>query len=164
MVLAKVGSAHLPFYRSSSGTDGKNAGEWYPFFGHTGDWIIKGDVNDDGSMSYSDEITRVNDLLNAHLHLPPTEYIGRDFTIRNSAGEIKYDLSEQIPVADLLASQYFRQYENTDAATAAYVTDLTGYNPVALKGYHPSDRTDLRKESAREWREQIVEAIKKQGG
>ena len=35
-VLANVNGKIIPFYKSRQETDGKIAGDWYPFFGNTG--------------------------------------------------------------------------------------------------------------------------------
>lgn len=40
-VLAKVGDFYLPFYISSAGTSGKKQWKRYPFFGFTGNWLVK---------------------------------------------------------------------------------------------------------------------------
>ena len=37
-----INGAVIPMYRSKSGTDGKSAGTWYPFFYSTTNWIVKG--------------------------------------------------------------------------------------------------------------------------
>ncbi len=69
-VLARVGNIHLPYYRSKSGTDGKNQGDWYPFFGYTGEWAVKGPIDKDGSMNYHPKIDEVTRLLNQNLRIP----------------------------------------------------------------------------------------------
>lgn len=44
IVFCKLAGETIPFYRSSKGTGGKNAGKWYPMFGFgRGNWMIKGD-------------------------------------------------------------------------------------------------------------------------
>lgn len=80
--IARVGEFYLPFYISSSGTDGKKEGEWYPFFGYTGNWIVKGDIEKDGEMKYSDEITKVQDILRKNFKIP-VKYL-------NQFGEMGY--------------------------------------------------------------------------
>jgi hypothetical protein len=66
-VLAKVGDFYLPFYISSAGTSGKKQGEWYPFFGYTGNWLVKGRVGNKGEMEYSQKISEVQKLLQENL-------------------------------------------------------------------------------------------------
>jgi len=69
-VLAKVGDFYLPFYISSAGTSGKKQGEWYPFFGYTGNWLVKGRVGNKGEMEYSQKISEVQKLLQENLQFP----------------------------------------------------------------------------------------------
>jgi hypothetical protein len=70
-VVANINGQLVPFYQSSSGTSGKNAGKWYPFFGYTGPWLVKGSVDKNtGEMSYSPEIDNVTKLLNENLVFP----------------------------------------------------------------------------------------------
>lgn len=76
IVIANVNGVKLPFYRSSKGTDGKQKGKWYPFFGFgtgsrtaTGvqgenNWLIKGSI-EEMEVGYNiPEIQRVQNLLN----------------------------------------------------------------------------------------------------
>ncbi len=44
IVFAKLNGHIIPFYRSSSGTSGKQEGKWYPFFGFGDNWLVKFDV------------------------------------------------------------------------------------------------------------------------
>jgi hypothetical protein len=76
-VLAKVGELYVPFYISSSGTSGKTEGKWYPFFGYTGSWVVKGEVKENGEMEYSSKISEVQDLLNENFKIP-VKYIDLD--------------------------------------------------------------------------------------
>ncbi|MCL4366693.1 hypothetical protein M1563_00795 [Patescibacteria group bacterium] len=69
-VLARVGNIHLPFYKSKNGTSGKNQGEWYPFFGYTGNWLVKGKVGQNGEMIYHPQVDVVARTLNQNLCLP----------------------------------------------------------------------------------------------
>ena len=69
-ILCNVNGNVIPFYQSSRGTSGKIKGAWYPFFGYTGNWLIKGDVDEKGNMSYSSEIDRVTKLLNKDFKIP----------------------------------------------------------------------------------------------
>jgi citrate (Si)-synthase len=87
-VVANVNGQLIPFYKSSAGTSGKTQGEWYPFFGYTGSWLVKGSVDKvTGKMSYSPEIDRVTNLLNENLVFPD-KYIDRTTnSIKNTKGE-----------------------------------------------------------------------------
>lgn len=56
VIIANINGFKVPFYKSSSGTDGKTKGNWYPFFGvgagartsgmntSDGTWLIKGGI------------------------------------------------------------------------------------------------------------------------
>jgi len=45
-VIADVNGVKVPFYQSSGGTERKVSGEWYPFFGNRGAWLIKGNIEE----------------------------------------------------------------------------------------------------------------------
>jgi hypothetical protein len=159
MILARVGNAHIPFYRSSNGTDGKKQGEWYPFFGHTGKWLIKGDVVDDGSMHYSPEITAVQDILNENLILPSASYLNRDFQLTLSNGAVAYDIGQEIPMGSVMGSQEYQDNKDIDIASAAYIKRLSGYDPRALDGYHPKNKNPEKSRMPLEWIEKILKEI-----
>ena len=72
-VIANVNGVIIPFYQSAHGTDGKIKGAWYPFFGMTGNWLVKGAIESNGQMNYSPEIDRITKLLNSSLHLDSTK-------------------------------------------------------------------------------------------
>ncbi len=161
MVLARVGGAHVPFYRSSSGTSGKNQGEWYPYFGHTGDWIIKGGVAEDGSMDYLPEITEVQAKLNEHLILPDVDFVDyRDLTIK-SGDTVIYSLGDEIPFANFLDYEE-RKTHDDEEATRMYIKKITGYNPEKLKGYHPAVNDPVKKNDSDNWKKLIIEAVRKE--
>lgn len=83
IVVANVNGIKLPFYRSSSGTDGKQKGKWYPFFGfgkgsrsssqtstNENNWLIKGSI-EDMEVGYNiPEIQNVQNLLNEQFNWP----------------------------------------------------------------------------------------------
>lgn len=94
-VVANINGQLVPFYKSSAGTSGKTEGAWYPFFGYTGSWLVKGSVDKTtGKMSYSPEIDRVTDLLNENLVFPD-KYIGRaSNSIKNTKGEVIIDMNQ----------------------------------------------------------------------
>lgn len=67
IVFAKVAGETIPFYRSLSGTDGKNKSEWYPFFGFAHDgWFVKSS----GTISrgVNPELENIRQILNATLN------------------------------------------------------------------------------------------------
>jgi len=98
-VVANVNGQLIPFYKSSSGTDGKTQGAWYPFFGYTGSWLVKGGIDKStGKMGYSPEIDKVTTLLNENL-IFPDKYINRvTNNIKNNDGEVVYDFNNHFKV------------------------------------------------------------------
>lgn len=132
MVVAKVGDGHLPFYVSSAGTSGKRAGEWYPFFGYTGTWLVKGHITnkDTGDMYYSDTIQKVQDLLNENFRFPAS-YIsprGKFGTEPDENGieptKIYANLSKMLKYQNYMFDEKYK-----DKSDAEYVQRITGYNP-----------------------------------
>lgn len=95
-VLANINGKIIPFYRSSKGTDGKIKGDWYPFFGNTGNWLVKGSISSDGKMSYSKEIDKVTKLLNDNLKLPEYDVNGASLSIE-IPGITGYGVSKMFP-------------------------------------------------------------------
>lgn len=162
VVLARIGQAHLPFYRSSKGTDGKNTGEWYPFFGHTGDWIIKGNIQPDGRMEYLPSISRVQRILNEHLILPDTGFLNKDLNI-TSDSKIMYSLGQEISMVDFLDSDEYRRSDGVEEGEREYIREITGYNPEALKNYHPNQKSRYpeKAELASKWMADILSGIEK---
>jgi hypothetical protein len=162
VVLARVGGAHIPFYRSSSGTDGKKQGEWYPFFGHTSDWIIKGDIAADGSMNYLPEITEVQKILNEHLVLPDPGYLNRDFNMV-SGEKVLYSVGNEIPMSDFIKSPEFKNFDNSDEGQKEYIKRVTGYDPNQLSRYHPSDRhkNPAKAQMVQDWMSEVLQGIHK---
>lgn len=132
VVLAKVNNIHLPFYISSSGTSGKRQGEWYPFFGYTGSWLVKGEVKSNGDMYYHPEIKKVQDILNKNLVLPAS-YIsprGKFGTNLNKRGvepqNVLFDINQHLKYQNYM----FTDYADYDQA---YVEHMTGYMPVGVE-------------------------------
>jgi len=158
-VVAKVGNAHLPFYRSSRGTDGKRSGEWYPFFGHTGPWLIKGDIDAEGSMSYDAAISEVQSKLNTHLVLPHPDLLDRSFAIRKESGEVFYDVGKEIPISDIRDQEELKQYESWDERERVYIEQMTGYKPAVLAGMHPDKDTE-KKALSNQWISDVVQSIR----
>lgn len=66
-VIANVKGVQIPFYQSSGGTGGKISGEWYPFFGNTGAWLIKGNIEDLKRGYDIPELKEIMDYLNINL-------------------------------------------------------------------------------------------------
>jgi hypothetical protein len=61
----------FPFYVSNSGTSGKEAGKWYPFFGIAKNgWLIKGSMEQLESEYGIEELSQVSKNLNERLRIP----------------------------------------------------------------------------------------------
>lgn len=70
-VVANINGVLLPFYKSSSGTDGKHKNQWYPFFGigdsvhgEKGNWLIKGGIKEMEVGYGIDQISKIQKILN----------------------------------------------------------------------------------------------------
>jgi len=147
MVLAKVGNIHLPFYVSSGTNGGKNSGEWYPFFGYTGDWMIKGQaITPQGAMEYHPQIDAVREALNRHLILPsaisPQGALGPGPVINQEPGVVMFDINNHLK---------YRASGPSPEEEKQFVDKMTGYAP----------RTIVNKyESAMPWINAVVGSIK----
>lgn len=109
-VVANINGQLVPFYKSSEGTSGKIQGAWYPFFGYTGAWLVKGRVDKTtGRMSYSPEIDRVTTLLNENLVFPD-QYIDRvTNSIKNTKGEVIIDMNKAFKINRLWQKEFGSQ-------------------------------------------------------
>lgn len=153
VVVTRVGEGHLPFYISSAGTSGKRAGEWYPFFGYTGDWIVKGDITSkQGDMEYSQKISEVQNILNENLRFP-SRNISPKGKFGTGKGENQYEPEKvYAELGDYLKYQNIMFQDNwKDKSEKEFVQRITGYNPekVANNG----------KGSAKEWIKSIVNKL-----
>lgn len=163
-VVANINGQLVPFYKSSSGTSGKTQGDWYPFFGYTGNWLVKGGIDKaTGKMSYSPEIDRVEKLLNENL-IFPDKYINRATnTVKDVDGNIMFDFNDFFKVnriwqkVDGINTGKTYNYkidglkENTRAEPGA-VALVTGLNTTEL------DSSSTPKEND-EWLELIINNI-----
>jgi hypothetical protein len=150
MVLVKVKNIHLPFYISSAGTSGKKQGEWYPFFGYAGLWLVKGNVSENGKMEYHSEITKVQEILNQNLKIP-TQYISPKGKF--GGGPRDESGSEPLNVSFDL-NQHFK-YQNfyfTGEGEVLYTKRITGYDPAQV--------INDGGESSEVWIKHIIEEIK----
>lgn len=86
IVLARVGSGILPFYCSLAGTGGKTQGNWYPFFGVYGNWIIKSSRDDLENGYNIPEIQTAQKILN--------EQLGNIIGTQNIATEVGFPFDE----------------------------------------------------------------------
>lgn len=73
-VIVNIGGVKVPFYRSSSGTGGKQIGKWYPFFGFGKNkegslpWLIKGYISAMENYYNSEAIEVYSNILNKTLN------------------------------------------------------------------------------------------------
>lgn len=149
-VVCKVGNIHLPFYKSSEGTSGKKKGQWYPFFGVTQMWIVKGETNEDGEMKYNEEITKVQNLLNENLRIPNSNYISPNGLFGSGKGEGFEPTSVYLDLKDHIKYQngfFFENETNQD-------------HTVRVTGYDPKKVMNDGKGSAHKWIDDVVGAIK----
>lgn len=146
-ILCNVNGNVIPFYQSSRGTSGKIKGNWYPFFGYTGNWLIKGDVNEKGEMSYSSEIDRITNLLNKDFKIP-TDFDNNG--ISNSTGLNVRDLGLNVytvfdrfrkSMSDVNTNDptelvfYDKDLKESTNADALFVKEITG---IKTEGIHQS--------------------------
>lgn len=130
MILAKVGNIHLPFYISSEGTGGKKQGGWYPFFGDTGLWIVKGKIDkSNGEMHYHPEITKIQEILNKNLIFPSSftspkgKFGGGKDKESNEPSTVYFDLNKHLKYQNW----FFTEYKDKDEKK--FVERITGYKP-----------------------------------
>lgn len=163
-VVAKVGNIHLPFFISSGGTGGKNAGEWYPFFGLSQGWLVKtnlsGEFGDGNKMIYHSEITKVNELLNENLVLP--------MNIFDDKGVLYSDIEtvgNKINLKDVIG---FKNYidDESDIAVNRSIEDLekyrdyereTGLFKIVLEYLRESKNMELNNAKNEEEKKKIIE-------
>ncbi|AGO49451.1 structural protein [Cellulophaga phage phi4:1] len=141
-VVANINGQTIPFYKSSAGTSGKEAGSWYPFFGYTGAWLVKGEVVN-GKMTYSKEIDNVTNLLNENFVFPDKYISRKDNIARDSRGVGMIDFNNYFKINRLeekgkgITTGNKSQYtveglkENT-RAESALVALITGLNTSEL--------------------------------
>lgn len=149
MVIAKVKNIHVPFYISSSGTDGKNKGTWYPFFGFNGAWLVKGNVSEDGEMKYHPEITKVQEILNENLKFPASF-----ISPKGKFGGGPKDANGVEPLNAAFDLNDHFQYQNqffSDEKDINYTKRITGYNPERV--------VNDEEESSEKWISDIISEI-----
>ena len=164
-VVANINGQLIPFYKSSAGTSGKIEGDWYPFFGYTGDWLVKGSVDKTtGKMNYSPEIDRVTTLLNENLVFPD-KYLSRvTNTIKNTKGEVIIDMNKAFKINRLWQKAFQSQtgtntnyqikgLKDNTRSESGVVALITGLNATEL------DSSKTPKENA-EWLKLINSNIK----
>ncbi len=163
-VVAKVGNIHLPFFISSGGTGGKNAGEWYPFFGLSQGWLVKtnlsGEFGDDNKMIYHPEITKVNELLNENLVLPMNifddkgvlcsdiETVGNKINLKDVIGFKNY-IDDEADMSINRTIEDFQKYRNSEIET--------GLSQIVLKYLRESKDMELSSAKNEEEKKKIIE-------
>jgi hypothetical protein len=153
-VVAKVDNVHVPFYISSSGTSGKRKGEWYPFFGYTGDWLVKGKITGkNGEMEYHPAISKVQDLLNTELVLP-VQYLSPRGKMGNryegddvEPTDTVFDINKHFKYQNV----YFTEFAGHEDPDKDFVERVTGYKPTKVK----NDKGD----SVDDWIKDVVSRI-----
>ena len=93
MVLLDLPKGKLAFYQSSEGTSGKEAGDWYPFFGiGSQGYIIKGEVSKMNTGYNQPQIKEIMNTLNSYY--PPVNSDKFDVTLFRN-GVDGTDISKQ---------------------------------------------------------------------
>jgi hypothetical protein len=182
-VLANVNGVVIPYYISSAGTDGKIKGAWYPFFGYTGNWLVKGSINKKtGEMSYSPSIDRVTKLLNDNLKFINPSEIGikgelvKKNRIKNDDGTISIKTINVGNTSDYGLKSYsvFERFPKEKFPTLdpgkmreGMVFDREINKPVhsnsmfvkELTGLYP---IDISTNNSNKWIKDIIEKVEKQ--
>lgn len=151
IVLARVGDIHLPFYRSAFGTSGKARGEWYPFFGFSDKWLIKGSTEESEEGYHNDKIERVRNILNHNLRLPLMPWRLDDkgmLRLQNDTNDEYFDINTLLPFQMIEKST---DYVKEDEA----IRRITGYNPAPEIGPNYKTGNNL----SFEWREAVLSQI-----
>jgi hypothetical protein len=113
-------------------------------------------------MNYSPEISGVQKILNEHLILPDTSVLNREFNMTSvKDGSILYSVGNDIPMDNFIESEEFKNRgDNFEEAERLYVKNITGYDPVQLKGHHPGFK-DGKTEMVWDWISEVVEGVNK---
>ncbi len=78
-VIVQIDNLEIPFYCSSQGTDGKQKGGWYPFYGFSDSgWVMKDGYDKEGNWIYNEnadqktqnKIKQMAEELNKNISLP----------------------------------------------------------------------------------------------
>ena len=177
-VLANVNGVVIPYYISSSGTSGKIKGAWYPFFGYTGSWLVKGSINKKtGAMSYSPSIDRVNKLLNDNLKFKNPNFIDQKGTLnkinktKNNDGTISEKIIPVGNTSDYGLNMYsvYDRFPKIDASslTKGKIFDKRINKPVQVNSFFVEELTGLYpinvfndgKGSSTKWIKDIIEKV-----
>lgn len=91
-----INGVTVPFYISSQGTSGKQAGKWYPFFGlNSRGWLIKGSLEQMENGYGVPEIKAMQERLNNEM-MVPTGRIHLDGQLKLRDGGVFIDLNDFI--------------------------------------------------------------------
>lgn len=144
-ILCNVNGTIIPYYISSKGTDGKIKGQWYPFFGFTGNWFIKGDIDANGDMRYCKEIDEVTKLLRENIIIKNAEDLGRLGVVTktgcnlNNFGFKMYSVYDKYPTLsnyEIENISYTKALKINTSIAASYVTQVTGITALDAKTPH----------------------------
>lgn len=148
-VIANVNGVKIPFYQSSTGTEGKVSGAWYPFFGNKGAWLIKAKIEDlnkgynipeiQEMMKYLDEV--LPEYLYTNLLTPEQKESFASATWKKQMGK-----NENIKTLH-------KEFIIDPDESAEYMAEVLGYN---LKDA-PSDGSDPKN---KEFIKNILKSIK----
>lgn len=151
MVLAKVGNIHLPYYVSQSGSGGKRQGEWYPFFGNSEGWLVKGHIDEYGDMNYHPKVEEVRRRLNQHLVLP--QNLSRNGKIGNLTGSVTTEPEESDVIFNI---NKHIEYKCTPVWGGSGETEFVNY----MTGYYPAKGLTRTYQSYAPWINAVVGSIK----
>ena len=120
-VIVNVNGITIPFYQSTSGTDTKITGQWYPFFGDLGNWVIKGN-SDDSNLGYGFKaIQDVQSFLNSNIK--ETDALALSDIVHTEINQNKEDFRK-------LNESQIKSNNNlsiSKKATAKRLSELMGY-------------------------------------
>lgn len=130
MVLTRVNNIHLPFFASSSGTEGKMLGAWHPFFGCARGWLVKGAkaLPSDTNVIYHPEITHVQDVLNTNLIIDKNA-LNPDGKVTDEDGRVLFDLNKHLSYKNFAATNEAKEHD-AEIREWEFVRQLTGYGPT----------------------------------
>jgi hypothetical protein len=121
-VVVNINGVQVPFYQSTSGTDTKVTGQWYPFFGDLGNWVIKGN-SDDSNIGYGFKaIQNVQKFLNDNIK--ETDAIALSGIISTDVNQNK----ESLRSLDESKIKGNEKISLNKEATAKRLADVAGYS------------------------------------
>jgi hypothetical protein len=135
----KVGNTTVPMYVSSSGTSSKTAGEWYPFFGYTGDWVVKGRTKNAVEGFGIKEMKEAREFLNEHLKLPGA--FGPDGKVTTTTGKVVADINDYFTFGSYSLGQKWTEVPEELNVKLGFPAEIT---------ISPEDLIEIRKQYAKD--------------